>query len=506
METGHMTAKRGYYRETTASQRQLLFRIWKETDNVSTACQTARVSRGAFYYWKPRFEQDGYDGVKESKSHAPHHPKKTSQAVVERILAMKRVHLEWGKQRIADELRKENGWTPLVSAPTVGRLLGQHGLMPSSTPSTPPLAESPPLSEASTPVRHAEKPGQTANADLCFVPATHEILQGLPAVSGSSGVLKIGPPTSDAGERHWPGQVFENPDLSYEEAMEEYIEARTNDGSPSPSEPPSQSTEHERVTAQKREVKQQEEQLRIERRQVREQRNVEDKAYETVKAQHNAEQSEYQRLSRQERKAKKAAKAAADERWRAHKQQRREQKRRRQKENTIWRAQRQNIREQKEGLKAVVVWFAILVIVDNCTRHVYGLPLFLTGAHVTAVEVVAALRQSLPSELQYLITDRGVHFISTAMEKLKQEKGFVRVPIAPHRPQSNGIAERFVRTLKEWLLTKTWFTADELRTWLTQFLQEYNDRPHQGRELQGLSPNEYARRKQDEKCVQHHLN
>ncbi len=103
MDTEPITVKRGYYRETTASQRQLLFRIWKETDDVSAACQTARVSRGVFYYWKPRFAQDSYAGVKESKSHAPHHPKKTAQAVVERILALKREHLEWGKQRIADE-------------------------------------------------------------------------------------------------------------------------------------------------------------------------------------------------------------------------------------------------------------------------------------------------------------------------------------------------------------------------------------------------------------------
>ncbi len=393
-----------------------------------------------------------------------------------------------------------------MSASTVGRLLHKHGLMPSSPPSTLPLNESPSRSEASPPVRHAEKLGQTANADLCFVPATHEVLQELPAVSGSSGILKVSPPTSGDGERHWPGQVFEHPELSYEEAMEAYIAARTNDGSPSPSKAPSQATEHERIKAQKREVNRQEEQLRIERRQVREQRKVEDNAYDTVKAQYKAEQAEYQRFSRQERKSKKAAKRAADERWRAHKQQRRERKQQRQKENTTWRAQRQKIREHKEELKTAVVWFAILVIVDNCTRQVYGLPLFLTGAHVTAVEVVTALRLSLPATLQYLITDRGVHFISKAMEKLKQEKGFVRVPIAPHRPQSNGIAERFVRTLKEWLLTKTWLTANELRTWLTQFLQEYNDRPHQGRELQGLSPNEYARRKQDEKCVQHHLN
>ena len=31
-----------------------------------------------------------------------------------------------------------------------------------------------------------------------------------------------------------------------------------------------------------------------------------------------------------------------------------------------------------------------------------------------------------------------------------QEQEFVHVLIACHGPQSNGIAERFVRTLKEW--------------------------------------------------------
>ncbi len=300
--------------------------------------------------------------------------------------------------------------------------------------------------------------------------------------------------------------MFEHSELNDDEAMAAYIAARTNDESSSASAAPCPATEHERITAQKREVNQQEKQLRIERRHVREQRNVEDTAYESVKAQHTAEQLEYHHLSRRERTTNKAAKRADDERWRAHKPQRREQKQQRRNENTVWRAQRQKIRERKKDLKAGVVWCAMLVIGDNCTRHVYGLPLFLTGAHVTALEVVTALRLSLPAELQYVITDRGVHFISKAMEKLKQEKGCVRVPIAPHRPQSNGIAERFVRTLKEWLVSKTWLTAEELRTWLAQFLQEYHDRPHQGRELQGLSPNEYARRKNDEKCVQHHLN
>jgi transposase InsO family protein len=71
---------------------------------------------------------------------------------------------------------------------------------------------------------------------------------------------------------------------------------------------------------------------------------------------------------------------------------------------------------------------------------------------------------------------------------------FVHVVIARHRPQSNGIAERFVRSLKEWLADKVWNSDNELLEFLSHFLLEYNDRPHQGLPIPGLSPNEYANR------------
>jgi len=59
---------------------------------------------------------------------------------------------------------------------------------------------------------------------------------------------------------------------------------------------------------------------------------------------------------------------------------------------------------------------------------------------------------------------------------------------------SNGIAERFVRTLKEWLAAQTWDTADALAALLAQFRAEYNARPHQGLGIPGLSPLEFAQR------------
>ena len=108
--------------------------------------------------------------------------------------------------------------------------------------------------------------------------------------------------------------------------------------------------------------------------------------------------------------------------------------------------------------------------------------------------VVAALKALLPKELEYLIADGGQHFSSDALKELAQGTGFVRVPLAKHRPQSNGIAERFVETLKDWLGKKEWHTAEELQSLLSEFVSYYNDRPHQGRELAGLSPDEYAAR------------
>lgn len=176
--------------------------------------------------------------------------------------------------------------------------------------------------------------------------------------------------------------------------------------------------------------------------------------------------------------------------------QRRKQLSLRKEEDQQWHVDRQNLRE-KMNLLPITAWIAILLVTDNCSRQCLGLPLFVVGSHVTAEMVVDSLRVLLPANLQFLISDRGVHFTAQVFQQLAIDKNFVHVLIARHRPQSNGIAERFVRTIKEWLADKTWVSDDELRIFLDSFLLEYNDRPHQGLLTPGLSPNEYARRIQN---------
>jgi transposase InsO family protein len=60
------------------------------------------------------------------------------------------------------------------------------------------------------------------------------------------------------------------------------------------------------------------------------------------------------------------------------------------------------------------------------------------------------------------------------------DKEIVHVRITPYRPSTNGIAERFIKKLKEMLAEREWKNADELKMVLNEVINEYNDAPHQG--------------------------
>lgn len=297
----------------------------------------------------------------------------------------------------------------------------------------------------------------------------------MPAVSGSSGRLVISPAAHDGGARQWPGRVFEDPRLDYSAAMHAFVAASLPEVQPAVAiDPPAK----ESLPATKRALRQEAASLREQRRQTRIQRKQADAAW--------------RELRRQRRRAHPAA--ARDETWQHLRAQRKAERAQRQHEDATWRQQRQQHRERWSQLPLITAWIAILVITDNCTRQCLGLPLFVAGPKVTAELIVEALRVLLPSELHFLISDRGTHFTAQAFRQLALQQEFIHVLIARHRPESNGIAERFVRTLKEWLADKGWTSDQQLAELLAQFLAEYNARPHQGLALPGLSPNEFARR------------
>jgi transposase InsO family protein len=336
-------------------------------------------------------------------------------------------------------------------------------------------------------VRTAEEPGQTLNADLCFVPVTHEAEKKLPAVSGSSGRLVIEQPKEEQDEKDWPGRVFEDASRDYAEAMQAFVAASQAKSEPATAAIKAESGDKVSFKAQKRALRQEEEGLRVERRVIRQKRQQENAAWKRMRAEDKQNREELRSQSAAERDAWQQCRRAL---W----QQRRETIAHRQQEDAEWRQKRNLIREQLSQLPIITAWIAILVVTDNCTRQCLGLPLFVVGSKVTAELVVDALQMLLPKELQFLISDRGKHFTANVFQELARSEEFIHVVIARHRPQSNGIAERFVRTLKEWLRDKTWADDEELAALIEQFIAEYNDRPHQGLPIPGLSPNEFASR------------
>jgi transposase InsO family protein len=238
--------------------------------------------------------------------------------------------------------------------------------------------------------------------------------------------------------------------------------------------------------------------LRNQRRQQRLERRQADEAWRTTKQNRRTYQQQWRKLSRKDKQSRRAEAEALWQQWQQHKAARRADLAHRQAQDEAWRQRRLQLQQPQADLSPALPtphkWLAILVIVDNGTRRCLGLPLFTAGAHVTSELVVTALRSLLPVELQFLISDNGPQFKAELFAQLAETTNFIHIRISPGRPCTNGIAERFVQTLKTWLATHSWSTPAEMEALLAEFIAFYNDRPHQGAELKGLSPNEYAHR------------
>ena len=127
-----MSPKRTYFGFTTPQQRKLLFEIWEATGNIEEACRQARVSQRLFYYWKPRFEQNGYAGLETFGSRVAHKLNYKDVAIEQQVIKLRRANPDWGKVRISQEMAKANNWVPVVSPNTVRRILQDAGLWPGS--------------------------------------------------------------------------------------------------------------------------------------------------------------------------------------------------------------------------------------------------------------------------------------------------------------------------------------------------------------------------------------
>jgi hypothetical protein len=124
-ETTSSTFTRSYFRPTTASQRQLLFKA-AATSRVPAAAQRAHVGRGSYYHWLERYATAGAAGLAQPRSCAPQHPRLAplSAAVCAEVLAYYDTHLhERGCRTSAARLRQAHAGQAVIGHSKVAELI-----------------------------------------------------------------------------------------------------------------------------------------------------------------------------------------------------------------------------------------------------------------------------------------------------------------------------------------------------------------------------------------------
>jgi len=226
--------------------------------------------------------------------------------------------------------------------------------------------------------------------------------------------------------------VFADPELDYVEAVQAFVKASR------PLFGPRIETTAVEKTSQRGELqrlRQEEALLCIERRKTRKRRELDAKrvAWRVAWQQQRTEKPSTEENTNPKLRARWGSRKVQDEQRQNLRKQHRQQSRQRQQEDEQWHLSRNTLREQITLLPIVTAWIAVLVITDNCTRQCLGLPLFVAGSHVTSEMVALALRTLLPANLQFLISDRGIHFTADAFQQLAKEADFIHVVIAHSR-------------------------------------------------------------------------
>jgi putative transposase len=148
------------WKETcTMDERQAFIEAWLSGDfSVSELCRSFSISRKTGHKWLDRFKSEGMTGLAD-RSRARHsQAHKTPDALIEKILALKYRHLDWGPVTLHSALHREDPQGKWPSPSTIGEILKVHGLVKRRRP----RRKTPPHSQ---PLAHARAPNDVWSAD-----------------------------------------------------------------------------------------------------------------------------------------------------------------------------------------------------------------------------------------------------------------------------------------------------------------------------------------------------
>lgn len=129
------------------------------------------------------------------------------------------------------------------------------------------------------------------------------------------------------------------------------------------------------------------------------------------------------------------------------------------------------------------------VIVDDASRYavVVQVPDETAASAIGALEVAAAEFARVGVRIERVLTDNGTSY-KRQFEAVVERLGARHKRTRPYRPQTNGKAERFIKTLlAEWAYSRPYVTNTDRSQALPEFVNFYNRRrPHTA--IAGRSP------------------
>jgi len=147
-------------------------------------------------------------------------------------------------------------------------------------------------------------------------------------------------------------------------------------------------------------------------------------------------------------------------------------------------ARRDITRLDAAGVKRRQVgWECVHVCVDDATRLAYAevLPDEKTKTVLGFLRRAVAFYRSHGVTVERLMTDNGSAYRSTAHALACRAMGIRHIRTQPYRPQTNGKAERFIRTmLREWAYAAVYGSSPERAAALSGWIERYNFRRRHG--------------------------
>lgn len=135
-------------------------------------------------------------------------------------------------------------------------------------------------------------------------------------------------------------------------------------------------------------------------------------------------------------------------------------------------------------VRNIVGWECVHVAIDDCTRLAYAevLPDEKTATVVGFLRRACVFYRRHGMNPEQLLTDNGSAYRSAIHAIACRALGLKHLRTRPYRPQTNGKAERFIRTmLSGWAYGAIYRSSDERTAALDGWLWTYNHRrPHQG--------------------------